>query len=138
MDFGFTNDKARLDAVHAYRNAAVLDGWTLEPTYPKHEAADRAATLKREGFVMMTLSRENTDKREKFHYEAKVHIWGPDGLAISPPDTYNFAEIQARIRQCHYCNAKGVDTRRVGFAGRCCTNCLPEVRKKVECPGWDN
>jgi hypothetical protein len=135
MDFGFTNDDARLHAAKAYRDAAAADGWSIRSTYGS-EDIDRAATLNRESFIMQVLTRDNSEKKGKWKYEAQISIWGPDGLAINPPGIYDFAEIKARTRRCLYCKAEDVDTERVGFAGRCCANCLPTMRAKIETPGW--
>lgn len=134
MDFGFTNDDARLRAAEAYRDAAAADGWSIRPTY-NSEDIKRASTLGREGFVMQVLTRDNSEKKGKWH-EAQISIWGPDGLAIHPPTTYDFAKIKALTRHCNYCKADDVDTERVGFAGRCCAKCLPEQRARIEKPGW--
>lgn len=135
MDFGFTNDGARLRAAEAYRDAAVADGWSKRPTY-ESESIDRACTLNRDGFIMQVLTRDNSEKKRKWKHEAQISIWGPDGLAIPPPAEYDFAKIKALTRHCMYCKTDDVDTERVGFAGRCCAKCLPDQRKKIERPGW--
>jgi hypothetical protein len=135
MDFGFTNDDARLRAAQAYRNAAAADGWLLRPTYGS-ESVERAASLDREGFKMMVLTRDNSEKKGKWKHEAQISIWGPDGLAITPPEIYDFSEILAGTRRCGYCKTQDVETERVGFAGRCCAKCLPAMRAKIEKPGW--
>jgi hypothetical protein len=138
MDFGFTNDDAKLHAAEAFRDAAAADGWSIRPTYGS-EGIDRASSLARDGFKMSILTRNNSDRKGgKWKHEAQVSIWGPDGLAIVPPDTYDFAEISARTRRCGYCKANDVETERVGFAGRCCAKCLPNMRAKIETPGWCN
>lgn len=135
MDFGFTNDSAKLKAAQDYRDAAAADGWAIRPTYGS-ESMDRASTLTRDRFVMQALTRDNSEKGGKWKHEAQISIWGPDGLAIRPPETYDFAEISARTRRCLYCKAEDVETERVGFAGRCCAKCLPAMRAKIETPGW--
>ncbi len=135
MDFGFTNDQGRLDAARAFRDAAAADGWSIAPTYGASESVERAASLERDGFKMMVMAR-TSGEGAKWRYEAKISIWGPDGLAIKPPNEYDFSAIAASLRRCNYCPATDVDTQRVGFAGRCCEACLPEQRKRVEYPGW--
>lgn len=134
-EWGFTNDVAVLKGAQTFRDDAVADGWDIEPTYPSHEPVDSACRLRRSGYVMLILTRE---KVGKFGYEAKVNIWGPDGLAIKTPEYYDFAAIEQRTRSCSYCRADDVETVRVGFAGRCCNACLPEMRKRIETPGWTN
>lgn len=133
--FGFTDDEARMESVRQYVRDAITDGWTIEPTYTT-ESVERAAHLKREGFVMSVLTRDNRDRKSKCPYETSISIWGPDGLAISVPSVYDFAEIQRRIRVCSACGKSDIDTERYSFAGRCCAECLPAMRAKHEKPGW--
>jgi hypothetical protein len=83
MEFGFTNDEQWYNAAIAYRNAAVHDGWSIRPTYEGHESVERAATLEKDDFTIMILTRDpTTSDIGKWKYEASIHIWGPDGLAI--------------------------------------------------------
>lgn len=136
MDFGYTNDESRLQAARIWRDAAIADGWSARPTYDDHESQDRACSLEREGFVVQVLTRVmKPDSRWK--YQVSISVWGPDTLAIVPPDTYDWGAILAATRHCNYCRKDGVDTQRVGFAGRCCAACLPAQRKVSERPGWD-
>lgn len=134
-EWGFTNDPDRIQGAKQFRDDAVADGWSIEPTYGDHEPMERAAKLCRDGYAMSVITREKTGG---WQFEAKVHIWGPDRLAIDPPEFYDFAEIERRTRICGYCGATEVRTQRVGFAGRCCENCLPAMRKRIETPGWTN
>lgn len=135
-EFGFTNDENVMKGVRQYVSDAVADGWTIEPTY-KTESADRAAHLRRDGFVMSVIARDDRDQKgRRYMFSASVSIWGPDGMAIRPPRFYNFDEIKARVRACDHCGAKDVETVRYSFAGRCCAKCLPEMRAKYEKPGW--
>lgn len=135
-DFGFSNDRSHLDSVVAYRDAAVADGWSIRGTYEPSESVERAARLQRDGFVMQVLTRDNSERAHGKKFEASVHIWGPDGLAVTPPPLYDFAEIAARTRVCSACKKRDVDTERYSFAGRCCAECLPEMRRRHERPGW--
>lgn len=134
MDFGFTNDKAQLSAVVAWREAAIADGWTAEPTYPNHEPVSSASSLKREGYLASILTREKDTGKWKF--QCKVNVWGPDRLAIKVPVVYDWALISTSQRRCNYCNANDIETHQVGFTGRACSACLPEQRKRQEFPGW--
>ncbi len=136
-EFGFTNDATQLERVRQYVAAAVADGWEIQPTYAS-ESVDRAARLKRDGFVMQALTRTHEPSQHRWLYEAKVHLWGPDGLALTPPEPYDFAEMLRRTRICSHCKAEDVETVRYGFAGRCCKPCLPEMRKRHEQPGWND
>ena len=136
MEFGFTNDSSRFAAAVAWREAAIADGWVARATYEKHEGIDRACTLEREGFVAMILTRQREKPNEKWAFEAKVSVWGPDRLAIRPPDVYSWETIVGDVERCGYCRKPSSDIQAVGFAGRCCPACLPEQRKRQEYPGW--
>jgi hypothetical protein len=135
-DFGFTNSADHIESVRQFRDAAAADGWSIEGTYEPSESIDRASRLTRDGFVMQIITRDNIGKGGSKHFEASVHIWGPDGLAITPPNFYDFKEMVARTRRCSACKAEDVDTVRYSFAGRCCNACLPEMRMRHEKPGW--
>lgn len=130
--FGNTNDPDLLRDAHAFRDAAVEDGWDIRPTY-NSEPEVRAASLSREGFKMQVISRSLKDM--KFAYSASVHIWGPDGLAVTVPDVYDWAAISGAVDKCLECGAEG-EVHRAGFAGRYCAKCLPEQKKAQEFPGW--
>lgn len=134
--FGFTNDAAHVEAVRAFVQAAVADGWSIEPTYPTHESVESAARLKRDGYVLMVLSRDRGET-SRYRYEAKVSGWGPDGLSIRVPKTYSWDAITSEPTTCRHCGATGVETFRYSFAGRACPVCVPGLRAMYERPGWD-
>lgn len=136
--FGFTNKAEHLEGVRQWRDAAVADGWAIEPTYGDHESVDRAARLSREGFTCQILTRDNSDKGGKWKAEADINVWGPDGLAVKVPAFYSWEALTAALSRCSACKATNVKTTRVGFAGRVCEACLPEQRRRVETPGWNN
>lgn len=129
-----TNSQYQLDAAHAYRRAAISDGWTFGPLYG-HETYDRACKLKRDGFVMHIISRDNSSKTGKFKYDASISIWGPDGLCVRPPAAYSFAEIKKSSERCNHCGGPN-GNHRYSFAGRCCAECLPEMQRTHEQTGW--
>jgi hypothetical protein len=133
MEFGFTNDPQRYQATIAYRDAAVQDGWSIRPTYAS-EPIEGAATLEKDGFTMQVLALQKTDG--KFKYQASIHIWGPDGLAIKPGETYNWSQITAGQKTCNECGATEVEPQQFSFAGRCCKPCLPRARAEYEREGW--
>jgi hypothetical protein len=138
-EWGFSNNAADLEAVRQWVADAVADGWEINPTY-RTEPVESAATLDKNGFRAMVLMRDRgegeTDRG--WRYEAKVSAWGPDGLAIRVSRKYDFALIKKALRRCAECGKEDMDTQRVGFAGRVCSDCLPEARKKHEYPGWTN
>jgi len=134
-EFGFTNDPSYLTAVSLFRDSAVADGWSIEPTYPNHESQERACRLRRDGFVMQVLTRSRDKEWQKYAYETHVSAWGPDGLALKLTSPYTWEQFQSALNTCNYCGKTGVQTQRVGFAGRCCDKCLPSIQKKLEYPG---
>ena len=133
------NDEQAVQVVHRFREAAIADGWSAQPTYEGHETVERAARLYREGFQLQLLSRAPTGKPFENFYHASISAWGPDGLAIETPgngEYPGFAFFIAGTKRCAKCERGDVETVRVGFAGRYCRECAPEARKRFETPGW--
>lgn len=121
----------------AWRDAAIADGWSIEPTYGASEPVERAARLRREGFSAQILTRLPVEgDRNQQYTDGSVHLWGPDGLAVNPGRTYDWAKLNAGLTTCSACKATDVPTERVGFAGRVCAACLPAQRRAIETPGW--
>ena len=116
--------------VKRWREDAAADGWSHKPTYGDHESEERAATLNKDGWTVMTLARS-----EKC---CSLSAWGPDRLAVTPPLIYDMAALQAGLLVCGYCNQPVEQTQRVGFAGRSCDACLATARARDERPGWTN
>lgn len=135
MDFGFTNDEKKYNAVSNFRDAAIADGWEASATY-KSEPIESACTLYRGRWTMLVLTRKSGPK---WKYEAKVSAWGPDRLSVALPDSYpGMEELERLLTHCLICGKNGVKTQRLSFAGRCCEECLLVARKEHEYPGWDN
>lgn len=129
-EFGGTNDLARVEAVKAWREAVVADGWTKDLKYKD--------TYERDGFKVMFVQREEKPDRARYRYDAIVYAWGPDRLAINVGLTYpGMAGLLELTRVCGTCSKNNVDTFQVAFANRCCETCAPELRKQLERPGWD-
>lgn len=128
-EWGFTDSIHDFNAVVAWRDAAIADGWEHRPTYGTHESEDRACKLTKDRFVVQVLTR--THEKAKRRYEAQVSAWGPDGLAIRVPDIYDWHAIQSAVMRCNYCGACPVETSRVAFAGRACGTCGPQERAKL-------
>ena len=118
----------KLEASRNFRDAAVADGWFIEPTYGTSESVDHAARLQKDGYIMQVITRPPA---ERTNGSASVHIWGPDGLAIATPNVYSFEELKKSTRRCQYCKAEDVQTDRVGFAGRACLTCAPIEEAKL-------
>ena len=137
MDFGFTKDPKQMQWAQDWRDAAIADGWSHEPTY-NSEPEDRACQMSRDGFVAQILTRDIIKPAGKWLYEADVHVWAPDRLAIDVPrgEAYDWNVLVDRIRTCPACKRTDVDTVRVFFAGRCCADCASALREKMEQPGW--
>jgi hypothetical protein len=128
--------KQQVERATKFRDAAVADGWSIEPTYEGSEDVSRAAKLRRDGFVMSVLTRTPTDKPYQNYYEGSVSIWAPDGMSVKTPNEYSYEAIVAGVRTCNECGATDVETHRFSFAGRCCAKCLPAARRVAEPPGW--
>lgn len=139
------DNKQSYDRVVEFRRALLADGWTVEATY-KSEPVESASTCKKDGFVISLLSRDWLETKQHYpwyknaqpkrRYECSINIWGPDSLAIEPPETYDFAFIRRGLRTCNNCKREDVDTYRYSFAGRCCVDCLAEMQRIHEFPGW--
>lgn len=134
-EFGFTKDVGHIALATAYREAAVADGWSCAQI--SNEPIERWAKLSKDGYVMHVMARKLEGNR-KWAAEVQVCIWGPDGMVIKPPDTYDWQKITAGLRHCNNCDADDVDTQRYSFAGRCCAKCIDEMRRTHERPGWTN
>lgn len=117
-----------------WRAAAEADGWKFGPTYGDHESVETAFRGHREGFTIQGLARPGKDGGSPC---ASISIWGPDGLKVKTPLTYDMDAIRRGIRSCGYCDREDVETVRVGFAGRCCLICEPTVRPQIETRGWN-
>jgi len=82
--------------VQKFRDDAVKDGWSINPTYD-HESVDSASKLSKDGFVMSILTRTNDlNKYPNVNnlYEVDISIWGSDTLAIDVPDHYDMELIK--------------------------------------------
>lgn len=135
LPYNHTLAKKKLEKIRAFRDAAVADGWVIEPLY-KVESVENAAKLTTGKWVMHVYTRAHTESSMRI--DTSISIWGPDQLQVEPPDVYDMDEIKRRLRRCNYCTCDNLDVQRVGFAGRCCRECLPAMRKKYEFPGWTN
>ena len=135
-DYGFGNKVDALESVRRFCTDAVADGWAVKPTY-NSEPVDSAFTLDRDGFKVMGFARDHGAQARK-RYETSISGWGPDGLAIKLPNTYDWSAIASAVRTCGRCGATVDRTFRFSFAGRSCSACLPAARAECEKPGWDN
>lgn len=79
-----------------WRDAAVADGWSIEPTYA-HEPKEHAFRLWRDGYCAQGLARPIPGPHGTIPVP-EIHIWGPDGLSIKTPETYDFEHIRRRWR----------------------------------------
>src|SRR5690606_23601889 len=78
--FGATNDRNYIDIVNKWKEDAIADGWSVKPTYGESESVYRSATLEKEGFKALVLTR--IKEQGHFKYEANIWVYGPDRLAI--------------------------------------------------------
>jgi hypothetical protein len=134
VDFGYTNDEAQAREVAAWRDAAVADGWTIQPTYER-EPVERAFRLRRDGWVASGLLRPNTGK---WKWCAKVDVWGPDGLRVPlPGPVYDWPALQAAVRSCEHCGAADIEPHRYSFAGRACETCAKRLEAALPAHHYD-
>ena len=138
----FTDSKKIFDKTVAFKEAAIADGWEAESMY-KNEDISQACALTRDGYHMQILTRDFESEprprlKPRHRYECDVSIWGPDRLAIKPPEEYNSEMIIAGCTTCNLCGATDVETHRYSFAGRACDGCLPAAKAEHEKPGWNN
>ena len=125
------------DEVIKWREDAIADGWSHEPIYGDHEPEETAMRLKRDGFTASVYNRTGkTEGGGSGVFIGSVSVWGPDKLHVAHHNFYSWDLLIRSLEQCDYCNLYPVKTQCVGFAGRCCSNCLPEQRKKQEYRGW--
>src|SRR5574341_536054 len=101
------------DDVVQWREAAVNDGWQIDPM-SQSETTETWARLEREGFLAQVIARPQGLFKHipNAHYD--VHIWGPDKLAIAPKFPYRFQDIVDRMSLCANCGAVG-ETVRISF-----------------------
>jgi hypothetical protein len=122
-------------AATQFRLDAEADGWSFDPTYPTNEPVEHAFRGTREGFIIQGLARPG---KVDLLPTGDIHAWGPDGISLTPmPIKYpGFDVFKALTRHCPECGANDVDTVRVAFANRCCRDCAPALKAKLEKPGW--
>lgn len=133
--YGFTNEDSHYRMVCDWRDAAIADGWTCEPAYPKSEDWTESCKLDKDGFSAMVITRTKT-AGIKWKYEAMVSIWGKDKLQIIAKFPYNWEDVVDGLTTCNNCGAKNVHTERYSFAGRCCKDCISEMREIHEPANW--
>lgn len=129
--------KTELEQTWDWVRAAILDGWSVEPTYGG-ESWRQAATLKKGGFQAQVIMRPKGTKfgrQELLRDDASINVWGPDGMAIRLEGSYDWNVITAALTVCNECAKKG-PTVRIGFAGRVCAECRKKLAPSIEYPGW--
>jgi hypothetical protein len=121
-------------SANAWRLAAEADGWTFRQTY-SHEPVEQAFSAERDGFKIQGLARIGDDHGLP---HGQISGWCDRGISLMPmPIIYpGFAAIKALARHCPVCGADEVATHRVAFASRACEKCAPDLREKLERPGW--
>lgn len=136
MDLYTSDDeKFRIETakVRKFISDAIEDGWDISQTY-EHESIDRACRLQKEGYLISFIIRPK--ENSKLNNVLSVSGWADDRLVISVPQVYSWSDIINAKSKCNYCTKEGVETVRVGFAGRICKECESTVKPKVEFPGW--
>lgn len=131
----------------AWLNAAVADGWecTPGPWRTGDDPDDRSVVLKRDELVVWLVDRETgmpDVPRTAWRHEEWLAGWARDGLhKITVPDVYDAAAMRDVVGECTECHELGAAARLkpISFAGRVCPTCdTPELRARMEPPGWYN
>jgi hypothetical protein len=113
--------------LEAWKAAAEADGWVCTHTYKED---DPHYTLKRESGWQARIS-----LRE---YHLAIHVWRPDGMSVGwIPQVYDRDSLMKGAKSCHQCG-KIAPLSRYSFAGLAYAECLPDMQKQFEYPGWTN
>lgn len=138
----YSNDISDHRSVVAWRDAAMTDGWKLESVY-SDEPAISYGRITKDGYKGNVCARVTSEMKtrikhhtNKWAFNSEIHLWGPDGLAITAPFPYSWSAILSNATKCDECEEVGVVTLRVAFCQRVCATCLPTARAKYETPGW--
>lgn len=113
-----------------WRKALLADGWLPEPIYADEYSDTVSARFTRDGYNVSIFCKPDA-------LSDSMSCWGPDDLAITLPDTYDFDAIKTGAELCTSCGKRG-KTVRIGFAGRVCPPCRKELAPSIEAPGWTN
>jgi len=105
-----------LEAVTAWREAALADGWTQSQTYAGWPVEQRA-TLTRDGWIAL-VSADGW---------ASVAAYGPDRCVVRVPTVYSWEALQEEQLICSECFTRGPTVRLV-FATRVCPDCRTRLR----------
>lgn len=131
-----------------YLKDVLEDGWVYETGKSKESNAHwlylGESPTNRE-FTMcipkvVSRFREGKELNEWYKEDANsfdlISIWARDGLQIVIPEKYSFKELKKNLKRCMECNELVDEVVRIGFAGRYCKKCEPELRPKIEHNGW--
>lgn len=117
-----------------YIRSAKNDGWkfTRESSNPKQDWYEAEVVVIHVGqFKLLAYTNKYAnDKTSSF-----LNLWGPDRLVVEPHLPY-VRPSKEDLRICPVCGQAQVDTYQYSFAGRCCKDCLPEMRRMNEPEGW--
>ena len=122
--------QANLPKAHAWREAALNDGWTGEPTYEREPIEHAARLTHPDGWVVQILSRPVPAADGRLPCP-EVTVWAPDKAQVKVPPVYDFRVLQANARICMECGAEDVDTAQYAFATRCCGVCGPRYQASL-------
>lgn len=109
-----------------YFSALLEDNWILD----EEKTKGGNIYLLKEGFTFVFYNVETE--------RISAGLWGPDQLVTEIPMPYSYEIMVSNLRKCKTCGREDIETTRYSFAGRCCHDCLPELRRVHEYPGWTN
>ena len=111
-----------MEEVRAWVTAAIVDGWTFEPTY-KSEPAGRAVTLDKGDWKAMAVTREPLEGANRYP-DASLIVWGPGEISVRHTFPYDWDKLVENLQVCSFCKKTFVgEPYRVMFADRACQTC---------------
>jgi len=145
-----------------WRKNALADGWIEKPGGPwgpqaqphlrddvfgqfqttgERRPGDRAILLKKDDWSVWLVDRDLSDINQKPTGKRELYTisWYDNGQSNSGPvpEKYSIEDLEKLRNKCNYCGSTDKPVKHIGFAGKVCGDCdTPELRNKVEFPGW--
>lgn len=114
-----------------WRDVLLADGWDVEAICRNKCLPDASLRFERDGWKIEIYRLTDSAAED-------IMAWGPDGMALELPESYNFEQMEANLLLCHRHGDYVEETVRLGFSERVCRPCRQEYRAGVEYPGWNS